>query len=123
MAVIRSFEFTEETLEALNELAEVTGATQEAEQESEPEHSRWVSFLRRKKAAPIAKVIQDAVRVYEWIIYEQLDGREVISLPREMLESLTAEERVDDTVKRLDPFVEPEKREAAKEYFRRAEAV
>lgn len=100
--------FTDETVEAMEELAAITG-------------------VKTKGPARFANLIQDALRLYEWIINQQTFGREIaalnkvhVKLVRENRFSLSEEEFkkfLDEQI--LVSMIDDCKIEMAKEYFKK----
>lgn len=82
-------EFPCDTLTAIEELAQITGA------DGSPE------------------LIQDALRVFEWLVYQQAEGREVLAVPRDMVATVEAD------ALRLAHLFEDDKAEDAKNYFQK----
>lgn len=95
----RTLDFPESTLEALEKLAEVTN-------------------LKGKNR--MAKLIQDAIRTYEWVLFQQAQGRTVTAIERPDIELLTKSADVSGEREFLDPFLAPDKIREAQEYFKKA---
>ena len=87
-----------ETFEALERLAKITGAE-----------------------GGVAEVIQDALRVYEWALYHQANGDQVIARPPFKPEEIQAIEKVVGlNIEVLTPLFENEAVEEAKQFFKAA---
>ncbi len=102
--VQKILELSPDTLKALEKLAKITGANSTGE------------------------LIQDALRLYEWIIYEQVNGRQVaaIRLPRDAApqwsqwSTRTGSLEPLDDVEVIAPLFEKDAEEEAKRYFKAA---
>lgn len=98
----------EKTLEALVKLAEVTGV-KEAE----------VTGVKEKEALP--KLIQDALRVYEWVLFQQAEkGRVITALTTDDLKSLAENPALHGDRECLKPLFDKEKEKEARGYFKKA---
>lgn len=94
-----TFEVPEGTLEALRELASITDANERD---------------------GLAKLVQDALRTYEWIIAQQVRGRTVTALEDADMAVLGQSERTSGERDALGAFVAPGKLQEAQAYFGRA---
>jgi hypothetical protein len=98
MDVLR-LELSSETLDAMKKLADITSATK-----------------------GLGELIQDAVRTYEWIIHEQINGKFVAAIPMPVWREskawteLTTKENIDV----LPPIFDIGKVDKAREYFIKA---
>jgi hypothetical protein len=97
-----TFEVPEVTLEALKELASITDANERD---------------------GLAKLVQDALRTYEWIIAQQINGRTVTALEDADLAVLRGTERASGEREALGALVAPGKLPEARAYFERAPAA
>ena len=97
--VTQTLEFSDRTLKALFRLAEFTGV--------EGDESRSV-----------AKLIQDALRVYEWIIRQQSEGNHILALQDADLRVLRDSDDVHGMRDELAGFLSPRQQDRAAQYFR-----
>ena len=91
--VLKEIELSENTLVALQELATITGAKR-----------------------GLGELIQDALRVYEWLIYYQLTGYKVVPLTADELNNLN----LSGERETLASLVEPGAEDNARKYFSEA---
>lgn len=90
----------EKSWEALKKLAAITGVDQRD---------------------PLPKLIQDALRVYEWVLFQQVQkGRTIAALERNDVEALTTSTTVRGDREFLKPLFSEGKAEEARQYFVKA---
>src|SRR5271167_5048963 len=98
METVLRLELSSETLDAMNKLCEITGATK-----------------------GVGELIQDAVRTYEWIIHEQIGEKVVAAIPKSVSQgSLWTELVSKEVIDVLPPIFDLKKMEEAKKYFAKA---
>ena len=96
--VKKTLEIPSATLEALERLAKITGAQ-----------------------AGVAELIQDALRVYEWAVYQQANGNVIAATPPLPPEQLKAFQAVPGpAIQVLGPLFDKEVTEEAKRFFKAA---
>jgi hypothetical protein len=98
-----SFDFPEDTLAAMEELAEITGVKEGKDR--------------------LAKLIQDAVRLYEWVLFQQLEGKIVTVLEKQDWEILRTNKEVHGEREYLEPLFSPGEVKKALDYFQKAKAA
>ncbi|MDE3074414.1 MAG: hypothetical protein KGJ86_03210 [Chloroflexota bacterium] len=91
-----SITFPEGTWRALDKLAQLTNVRERAHR---------------------AKLVQDALRAYEWILYEQANGRTIVALEDPDMQLLEQSHQVDGDRDSLISFVDQEKLPEARSYF------
>ena len=94
---LRAFDFPENTLKALDELAEITGVEEGKDR--------------------LAKLIQDAIRTYEWIIAQQSEGKIIVALDQKDVEVLKGSGAVHGEGECVDHLFLPDKLPKVKAYF------
>ena len=67
------------------------------------------------RVSSLGELVQDALRTYEWIIFEQSVGRPVVSLPGKMLYEL---QKRDEEIRMLPKLFENQ--QEVKQYFVKA---
>ena len=97
----RTFEFPEETDTALERIAELTGRTGDNR---------------------IGLVIQDALRVYEWVLAEQAQGRRIVALDSSDIEALAEHPKLDGRRPALATLLAEPQIRRARDYFAAATA-
>jgi hypothetical protein len=95
MATIE-FEFPESALGALERLADLTG---------------------REGNDRLGLLVQDALRVYEWVLAQQAAGRTVVALERPELEVLAHHRDLHGRRESLASFIPPDMLPRAQAYF------
>ena len=95
---VRKLNISEDTAAALEELANITDADGRAD---------------------FAKLLQDALRTYEWIIAQQAQGRVIAALEEADMKALMVSERASGEREALDSLIAPDKFSEAQAYFRR----
>ena len=93
---IRAFDFPERTLEALEKLADITNVEADGR---------------------LARLDQDALRTYEWVLFQQAEGRSVVALEQPEVELLTQSRAVHGERESLAPFLAPDKLQQARQFF------
>jgi hypothetical protein len=96
---LRAFEFSDRTLAAIGKLADITA----------------IGGKDR-----VAKLIQDALRTYEWVIFHQAHGRTIIALEQSEVDLLRQSKEFTAEREALGSFVSPEAAGEAREYFETA---
>lgn len=91
----------EDSLEALAEFAQITGAQGD---------ERW------------AKLVQDAFSLYEWLVRQQAAGRKILALEQYMVEFLEKSEQVSGKAVALADLIAPGERPRVKAYFQHADS-
>jgi hypothetical protein len=97
----RGIGFNDNTWAALKELADITNVKAE---------DRFTGL------------IQDALRVYEWVIYQQANGHKIASLESADIQALEQSPLVHGTREILEPVFPSEKTAKALEYFHKVAA-
>lgn len=87
----------QETMHALDKIADLT--------------------CRREREFPRATVVQDALRTYEWILAQQVQGYTLAAIGQEEMKVLQEHPTLTGTAEALENFVLPYKVEEAKEYL------
>jgi hypothetical protein len=90
--VQKTLEMPSDTLKALEQLAKITSAQ-----------------------AGVPQLIQDALRVYEWVVYQQANGNTVTAVPPNRHENLAAPD-----AQVLGPLFDDKAAEEAKRFFKAA---
>lgn len=90
----------DETLQAMGELAEITGIQEGKDR--------------------LAQLVQDAVRTYEWIIYQQINGKYVAVLEQTDVNLLTKSSEVHGEREIINPVFLGTMVPKVKEYFKKA---
>lgn len=93
---VLALEIPDRTRQALERLAELTGI-------DDPHR--------------LTTLIQDALRTYEWVIYQQAQGRIVVALEPHDLEYLTQTRDLDGEREYLSHYLLPQKNEQAQALF------
>jgi hypothetical protein len=94
--VQKTLEIPSETLTALEKLAKITGA---------------------ERGVP--ELIQDALRIYEWVVYQQANGNVVAAAPPLSPDQLKKFEAMPD-IQVLEPLFDAKATEEAKRFFKAA---
>jgi hypothetical protein len=94
-----TLELSPETLAAMEQLAAITGATK-----------------------GLGELIQDATRMYEYLMHEQLESNPIVAVPKQIWEkSPQWKELVDhNEIRVLAPIFDLDKIEEARKYFSKA---
>lgn len=95
--VARTFQFSDETDQALQTLAYLTGI--------EGENC-------------IGQLVRDALRTHEWVVSEQVEGRTVVALERQDIDVLEASPHVNGERESLAAYVDERHLQEARQYFR-----
>jgi len=95
----RDIIFSDKTWDAVHELADLTEV---------------------KAEDRFQALVQDALRLYEWIIYQQANGRTVTCLEPDDVKVLTQSSAVHGPREVLEPLVPEEKLSKARDYFQKA---
>jgi hypothetical protein len=94
----KTLEMPSDTFHALERLAKITGAH-----------------------GGVPEVIQDALRVYEWALYEQSQGHDVFAGPPLKPEQASAIEAIPGLeIQKLGPLFDKEAKEEAVQFFKAA---
>ena len=91
--VEKILEISPDTLAALERLAKITGAE-----------------------SGVGELIQDALRVFEWAVYQQANKRQVISIPQDSLAKMD----VPPDARMLEPLLDENAIGDAKQFFKAA---
>jgi hypothetical protein len=89
--VQKVLEIPRDTLNAMERLAQITGAKSGS-----------------------AELIQDALRLFQWVVYQQTNGREVLALPRDMAD------KAPDNIEMLGHLIDDDKMDQAVQFFKAA---
>jgi hypothetical protein len=95
----RALSFNENTWEALRELADITEIQGDDR---------------------FRGLVQDALRVYEWVVYQQATGHFVASLEAKDMAALQTSNAVDGKREVLDPMFPEKMLDKARHYFEKA---
>lgn len=105
--------FPRKSVLALQELAELTI--------NDSEIGDAITDPEERSRTKTAKLIQDALRLYEWVIYQQANKKhEILALPADAVTYVAEKFPVDFDKDSLGLMFEPEQMEAAKQYFDKA---
>lgn len=92
---------------------QVDGATREALEE-------LARLTGREGRTRFARLVQDALRIYEWVVTQQARGRTIIALEPAEVELLRETRAVAGTREALAPVIVPGAQEEAARYLKRA---
>ncbi len=95
-----TLEVTDKTLEAMHDLAKITGIEGENE---------------------LGQLVHDALRSHEYFIARQTEGREIFSLDQEDISALNQEPTFSGDSEYIAQIIPEDRMVDAKDYFRRAE--
>jgi hypothetical protein len=97
---IASAEFPDDTWKAMQELADIRGI---------------------KSPERFPQLVQDALRVLEWVLFQQAEkGRVVVALEEKDLEALKGIRSLDGERERLGPLFEQDRLPTVRQYFAKA---